>query len=161
VSEEVYFQLTQEMLNDPRLPIAEQGLTAANSSTSTRSFLIVSSFMEQVPGDHPLRAKANGQLRDIYKNISNLTAVTGVLKQSASSFALSLAAQILVTMAQESLQTSNNPPGNGQVQSASYLASLEKFKSLLPLLEQLANNSSDQVTADFAQQAATEIQKYI
>jgi hypothetical protein len=162
VSEDVYFQIAQEMLNDPRQQISEQGLTAANASTSTKSFLLVTNFMEQVSGDHPVRVKANVELRDIYKNLSNLSAISGVLKQSSSNFALSLATQILVNMAQESLQTpENNNPDNGQVQSASYIASLEKFKSLLPLLEQLANNSADQITAELAQQAATEIQKYI
>ena len=165
VSEEVYFQIAQELLYDDRTNVAELGLTALNSSPSAKSFLVITGFMEQADSNNSIRTKANIDLRSNYKSISHLSTISSILNQTTNEFALSMATQILTTMAKENLQATTPDPENpstpGQVQTASYLTTVEKIKNLIPILERLMESSGDQTVIESAQLAVQEIQKYI
>lgn len=163
IPEEIFYKLVGEMLNDPRTAISEQGLTAASSTPSLRSFNTVAEFMERATPDNTVRVRADGELRSVYSSIGHLGTLSRVLSQSTSAFALTLSTQILTRMVQQYLAIPDPGTGSdpGTVQTAAYQANLEKFKQVLPTLERLTQESQDRQVVDAAQSLAQEIQRFI
>ncbi|MBX3021076.1 MAG: hypothetical protein KF799_05310 [Bdellovibrionales bacterium] len=112
VSAEIYYKITEMMLNDSRSQMKQLGVMCAGLTPSVLSFQLLADLIKNEHSGSAARTDAEGFMTR-YTDINSLTILERVMRASNTSFATVLATQKLDLAAHRFLQKKDTAPSTG------------------------------------------------
>lgn len=153
ISSELFYTLVRLMLNDSRQEIRELGVLAAGRTPSYESYHLLISVVKKETFGSRIRVKAESEL-SYYQQISQLTIMERVLKNSTDVFAVIWATRLVEDSARRYLNAKYNH-SNGGTTTNPYV---KRFTNFVAVLEELSKSTHDAQQAAQARQTLFSLQ---
>lgn len=142
VTDGVYFEIAQLMLEDSRQPMREQGLIVLGSFPSLQSFLMLADLMSSEPIGSDLRKKSESYL-NTYTQLRHVHILGSVLATSTSFTAIEIASNKIESAANTHLSSKNDDPNADHGRLSTTTKNARYFTNLLTSLENASNTVKD------------------
>lgn len=168
VSADIFYKITQMMIEDSRPEMKELGILCAGSTPSSMSFTMLANIHNTERSGSRPRTYADGFLNQ-YANAGNLSILKQIMQGGSNAQTTILATQKVDTAAQTLLNpklnknktttasTSSTDPSSTQTAGAAH-SNAVYFKAFLPLLQTLSKDKDSSVVAQ-AKSTLADIQR--
>lgn len=158
VSPEVYYKITQLMIQDSRPEMKSLGVLLAGASPSTASFQLLVGVAKGSSASATLKQQATALL-NTYSQQANLVYLQGALRGSDVNSAL-MATQLLGTAIQQASQQpgGGTPSTDPRASNTAQASNRTRFQPFVSILTQLSASAQDATLASQARQTLNDLQ---
>jgi hypothetical protein len=143
VSAEIFYKVTEMMLEDSRPEMKRLGVMCAGLTPSTMSFQVLAQVVQKERSDSTVRGDAERYLIR-YTDLANIGIIEGILRSPSQNYSTVVAAQKLEAAALRYLNRDRNSAARQPTQAA-LTASANYFRRFVAILESLARSSNTSI----------------